>query len=35
MPRNKNIYPDTLKGHEWWELDDWNERLHGTKDSDD
>ena len=29
------MYPDTLKDHEWWELDDWNERLHGTRDFDD
>jgi hypothetical protein len=34
-PRGRNLYPDTRPGHEWWELDDPNERIHGTKDSDE
>jgi hypothetical protein len=28
------MYPDTLPGHEWWELDDADERLEGTRSSD-
>lgn len=34
-PRGLNLYPDTRPGHEWWELDDPNERIHGTHDSDE
>ena len=28
------MYRDTLPGHEWWELDDPSERLHGTLPTD-
>jgi hypothetical protein len=34
-PRGTNLYPDTRPGHEWWELDDPTERLHGTHVSDE
>jgi len=28
------MYRDTLSGHEWWELDDPSERIHGTLSTD-
>ena len=28
------MYPDTFPGHEWWELDDADERLDGTRPTD-
>ncbi len=34
-PRGHNMYSDTLPGHKWYELDDWNERLHGTVPEDE
>jgi hypothetical protein len=34
-PRGKNLYADTAPGHQWWELDDHNERIHGTHPNDD
>ena len=29
------MYTDTISGHKWYELDDWNERIHGTVEEDD
>ena len=29
------MYADTVPGHKWWELDDFNERIHGTHPQDE
>jgi hypothetical protein len=32
--RGTNLYPETLGGHSWWELDDPSERIEGTLSTD-
>jgi len=31
---DRNMYPETAPGRQWWELDDFTERIHGTETND-